>query len=82
MSISMLRFAIDQLLLPYMPATVWKGYLTFGLVSFPIRLAAAARPETVHFHLLHKDDFSRVREVMFCIKEDKQVERSELVKGY
>src|SRR5579875_3101939 len=27
-----------------MPATVWKGYLTFGLVSFPIRLFAAARP--------------------------------------
>ncbi len=65
-----------------MPATVWKGYLTFGLVSFPIRLAAAARPETVHFHLLHKDDLSRVREVMFCAKEDKQLERSELVKGY
>jgi len=65
-----------------MPATVWKGYLTFGLVSFPIRLAAAARPETVHFHLLHKKDLSRVREVMYCAKEDKPVERSELVKGY
>jgi DNA end-binding protein Ku len=65
-----------------MPATVWKGYLTFGLVSFPIRLFAAARPEPVHFHLLHKKDLSRVREVMFCAAEDKPVERSELVKGY
>jgi len=65
-----------------MPATVWKGYLTFGLVSFPIRLFAAARPEPVHFHLLHKKDLSRVKEVMFCAAEDKPLERSELVKGY
>ncbi len=65
-----------------MPATVWKGYLTFGLVSFPIRLHAAARPETVHFHLLHNKDLSRVKEVMFCAREDKPLERSDLVKGY
>ena len=65
-----------------MPATVWKGYLSFGLVSFPIRLSAAARPETVHFHMLHKSDLSRVREVLYCAKEDKPVERSEIVKGY
>jgi DNA end-binding protein Ku len=65
-----------------MPATVWKGYLTFGLVSFPIRLSAAARPEPVHFHLLHRKDLSRVREVMYCAKEDRPLEKSEIVKGY
>lgn len=65
-----------------MPATVWKGYLTFGLVSFPIRLFAAARPEPVHFHLLHKKDLSRIKEVMYCAAEDKPLERSEIVKGY
>src|SRR5579884_1924456 len=65
-----------------MPATVWKGYLTFGLVSFPIRLYAAARPEPVHFHLLHKKDLSRVKEVMYCAAEDKPLDRDEIVKGY
>lgn len=65
-----------------MPATVWKGYLSFGLVSFPIRLSAAARGETVHFHLLHNKDLSRVKEIMYCAAEDKPLERSELVKGY
>jgi DNA end-binding protein Ku len=65
-----------------MPATVWKGYLSFGLVSFPIRLFAAARPEPVHFHMLHKKDLSRVREVFFCAAEDKPLERSEIVRGY
>jgi DNA end-binding protein Ku len=65
-----------------MPATVWKGYLSFGLVSFPIRLFAAARPESVHFHMLHRKDLSRVKEVWYCAEEDKPIERSEIVKGY
>lgn len=65
-----------------MPATVWKGYVSFGLVSFPIQLTAAARPKSIHFHLLHKKDLSRVKEVFYCAKENKPVERGSLVKGY
>lgn len=65
-----------------MPATVWKGYISFGLVSFPVRLFSAARAETVHFHLLHKKDQSRVKEVWYCIEEDKPVDRADLEKGY
>ncbi|MEP6714063.1 MAG: Ku protein [Terriglobia bacterium] len=65
-----------------MPAIVWKGYLSFGLVSFPVRLAAAARPETIHFHMLHSKDESRVKEVWYCQKEDKPIGRDEMVKGY
>src|ERR1700745_3451546 len=74
------RFAASSL--ANMPSTVWKGYLTFGLVSFPIRLFAAARPEPVHFHMLHRKDLSRVKEVWYCAAEDKPIERSEIVKGY
>jgi len=65
-----------------MPATVWKGYLSFGLVSFPVRLFSAARAEAVHFHMLHKKDLSRVKEVWYCAEENKRIERSEMVKGY
>src|SRR4051812_26964261 len=65
-----------------MASSVWKGHLTFGLVSFPIRLFSAARSETISFNLLHKDDNSRIKQVVFCQKEDKPVPRSELVKGY
>lgn len=65
-----------------MPATVWRGYISFGLVSFPVRLFSAARAEAVHFHLLHKKDLSRVKEVWFCAEEDKPVDRAELAKGY
>ena len=43
-----------------MAASVWKGHLIFGMVSFPIRLFSAARSETISFNLLHKDDHSRI----------------------
>jgi DNA end-binding protein Ku len=65
-----------------MASSVWKGHLTFGLVSFPIQLFSAARSETISFNLLHKDDHSRIRQVTYCQSEDKPVQRSELVKGY
>jgi len=65
-----------------MPATVWKGFISFGLVSFPVRLFSAARAEAVHFHLLHRKDLSRVKEVWYCVKEDKPIARSDIVKGY
>jgi len=65
-----------------MAATVWKGNISFGLVSFPVRLSAAARGETLHFHMLHAKDDSRLKEVWYCEKENKPVERSEIVKGF
>ena len=65
-----------------MASSVWKGHLTFGLVSFPVRLFSAARGETVSFNLLHKDDNSRIKQVTYCLAEDKPVPRSDLVKGY
>jgi DNA end-binding protein Ku len=65
-----------------MASTVWKGHLTFGLVSLPIRLFSAARSESISFNQLHKDDNSRVRQVLYCQLEDKPIQRSEVVKGY
>ena len=65
-----------------MPATVWKGFLSFGLVSFPVRLFSAARSEHIHFHMLHRKDLSRIKEVWFCAEENKPVDRSDIVKGY
>ena len=62
--------------------SVWKGHIAFGLVSFPVRLHAAARSETVSFNQLHQCDHSRVKQVLYCQAEDKPVSRSELVKGF
>jgi len=65
-----------------MASTVWKGHLTFGLVSFPIRLYSAARSESISFNQLHKTDNSRIKQVIYCAAEDKMIPRSEIVKGY
>lgn len=65
-----------------MASTIWKGHLTFGLVSFPVKLYSAARGESISFNQLHKTDGSRVRQVLFCAAEDKPLQRSEIVKGY
>src|ERR1700757_2389568 len=65
-----------------MASTVWKGHLTFGLLSLPVRLYSAARGETVSFNQLHKTDHSRVRQVLYCASEDKPISRADIVKGY
>src|SRR5438105_3607691 len=65
-----------------MASTVWKGHLTFGLVSFPVRLYSAARSESISFNQLHKHDNSRVKQVLYCQEEDKPIPRSEIVKGF
>jgi DNA end-binding protein Ku len=65
-----------------MASTVWKGHLTFGLVSFPVKLYSAARSESISFNQLHKTDGSRVRQVLYCAAEDKPIPRTEIVKGY
>jgi DNA end-binding protein Ku len=65
-----------------MASTVWKGHLTFGLLSLPVKLYSAARSETVSFNQLHKADHSRVKQILYCQLEDKPIQRSDIVKGY
>jgi DNA end-binding protein Ku len=65
-----------------MASTVWKGYLTFGLLSLPVKLYSAARAETVSFNQLHKADHSRVKQVLYCQLEDKPITRADIVKGF
>jgi len=65
-----------------MASTVWKGHLTFGLVSFPVKLFTAARADSISFNQLHKTDNSRIKQVIYCQAEDKPIPRSEIVKGY
>lgn len=65
-----------------MAASVWSGYLTFGLISLPVRLFSGARSSSISFHMLHRDDLQRIKQQLYCPGEDRVVERSEIVKGY
>lgn len=62
--------------------STWKGFISFGLVSIPVRLYAAARKEGIHLHQLHRKCRTRLRRPLFCPTCNRIVERSEVVKGY
>jgi DNA end-binding protein Ku len=65
-----------------MATSVWKGYLTFGLISIPVRLFSAARTERISLNQLHDKCKSRIRQPLYCPACERMVERSEIVKGY
>ena len=65
-----------------MASSVWSGYLTFGLISMPVRLFSGARGSRVSFHMLHRDDNTRIKQQLWCPHDERVVERSEIVKGY
>ena len=65
-----------------MPASVWKGFISFGLVSVPVRLYAAARGTRIALHQLHRTDHTRLRQPLFCPTDERIVDRSEVIKGY
>lgn len=65
-----------------MATSVWKGYLSFGLISIPIRLFSAARTERIGLNQLHNVCKTRIRMPLYCPQCERQVPRNEIVKGY
>jgi DNA end-binding protein Ku len=65
-----------------MASTVWKGYISFGLISVPIRLYVAAREQHISFNQVHKVCGTRIRQQLFCPHCERVVERDEIAKGY
>ena len=65
-----------------MPSSVWKGFVSFGLVSIPIRLYAAARGTRIELHQLHTVCKTRLKQPLFCPTCNRIVTRDEVVKGY
>ncbi len=59
-----------------MASTVWKGYISFGLVSVPVRLYAAAREQHVSFNQIHEVCGSRIKQQTFCPVCNRVVERT------
>jgi DNA end-binding protein Ku len=66
-----------------MARPLWKGAISFGLVTVPIGLVSAIEVrEHLAFNLLHKKDGSRIVQKRFCQEEDVEVPWSDVVKGY
>ncbi len=65
-----------------MATSVWKGMISFGLVSIPIRLYVAARSKRVSLHQIHDKCHTRLRQPLYCPTCKRIVDRSEVIKGY
>jgi DNA end-binding protein Ku len=62
--------------------TIWKGAISFGLVTIPVRLYAATEERDVAFHQVHVSDGSRIRYRRICEQEGKEIAFGEIAKGY
>ncbi|HEU0075752.1 MAG TPA: Ku protein [Dehalococcoidia bacterium] len=66
-----------------MPRPLWKGAISFGMVSIPIKIYTATEEKDVRFNMLHGADNSRVKQKLFCAEEDVEIDRqADVVKGY
>jgi len=65
-----------------MPRPLWKGTVSFGLVSVPVELWSAIRDQTIRFREVHVTDGSPVKHIKFCAAEGKPVDPSEVGRAY
>jgi DNA end-binding protein Ku len=65
-----------------MARALWKGAISFGLVSIPIELHTAVRDHRPRFRMLHAKDKSPVRFERVCVRDGRPVAWEDLVKGY
>jgi DNA end-binding protein Ku len=63
-------------------AAIWKGSITFGLVSIPVELRSAVRTDNISFRMLHEEDLSPIKYERICAADGEPVPWSEIVKGY
>ena len=61
---------------------IWKGAISFGMVTIPVKLYSATEQRDVRFRLLHRDDGAPIEEKRFCTKDGKEVAWGDLVRGY
>src|SRR3954468_22688032 len=61
---------------------IWKGSISFGLVTIPVALVNASRQEELKFRLLRKKDLSPVNYKRVAQVDGKEVAWDEIVKGY
>lgn len=65
-----------------MAKSIWKGEISFGLVSIPVSLVSVEEKNDLRFHLLDSKSKSRVRYQRVSEETGKQVPWDQVVKGY
>ncbi|MFL6128587.1 MAG: Ku protein [Mycobacteriales bacterium] len=61
---------------------IWKGAVSFGLVSIPVKLYTATEERDVSFHQVHREDGGRIRYKRVCQVDGEEVPYSDIAKGF
>ena len=65
-----------------MPRAMWKGAISFGLVTIPVSVYPATEEKTLRFNQLHDEDGGRIRMKRVCSVDGEEVGYEHIVKGY
>lgn len=65
-----------------MARSLWNGVIAFGLVRVPVKLYSANESKAIRFRERHSSDGAAIEHRRVCVKEDKEVPYSDIVKGY
>jgi DNA end-binding protein Ku len=65
-----------------MPRAMWKGAISFGLVTIPVAVYPATEEKTLRFNQLHDEDGGRIRMKRTCSIDGEEVSFEHIVKGY
>src|SRR6188508_3214202 len=65
-----------------MPRSMWKGAISFGLVSIPVGVYPATEEKSLKFNQLHDEDMGRIRYQRVCEVDGDVVAYEHIVKGY
>ncbi len=61
---------------------IWKGTISFGMVTIPIKVYSATEEKDISFRQVHTEDGGRIRYKRFCEKDGQEVPYSDIGKGY
>ena len=60
---------------------IWKGAVSFGLVSIGVRLYSATEEKDIRFHQVHRTDGGRIKYKRVCSVDGEEVPYENVVKG-
>jgi len=65
-----------------MPRPIWKGAITFGMISIPVKLYGATESKDLAFNTLHNECKSRLKQKRWCPVHDREVFQDEVVRAF
>ena len=64
------------------PRSIWRGTISFGLVSVPVRMFTATESKELRFHFLHKDDLAPIGYDKVRKDTGEHVDPEDIVRGF